>query len=357
MTIRKNYLLRKPGTRKIALYLTLLILLLLFVVAFSVAYRLVLKPNVLVGASEKQELLIPTGANFEQVVQLLQWKKWLQHQRSFEWVAGRMNYTRNIKPGRYMLAPDMSNVELVQKLRAGRQDPVKVVFHQIRTLPQLAGVVAQYLETDSVQLIQAFQNDSIATQYGLNRHTFASIFIPNTYELYWNTSATQFVSRMHAENNRFWTSRRTDRAREIGLTPVEVSILASIVEEETLKVDEMPKVAGLYLNRLRKGMLLQADPTVKFALGNFAIRRVLNADLKTDSPYNTYRYAGLPPGPIRLPSVVALDAVLNAASHHYLYMCAKEDFSGYHNFAVQLAQHQQNARRYRQALQNARIYR
>ena len=185
---------------------------------------------------------------------------------------------------------------------------------------------------------------------GYSQETFPALFIPNTYEVYWTMTPAQFVARMVKENDRYWNMSRKDKAKAQGLTPIEVITLASIVDEETNKDDEKPIVAGLYLNRLHRGMLLQADPTVKFALGQFELRRILYAHLNVDSPYNTYKYAGLPPGPIRIPSMAAIESVLNPTKHNYIYMCAKEDFSGYHNFASSLTQHNANARRYQQAL-------
>ena len=200
-------------------------------------------------------------------------------------------------------------------------------------------------------------NDSTwCDSLGFTRETIPALFIPNTYEIYWNVSPERFMARMKQEYNRFWTEERRKKAEALGLTPVEVSTLASIVEEESAVADEYPTIAGLYLNRLKAGMPLQADPTVKFAAGDFALQRILDKHLAIDSPYNTYKYAGLPPGPIRIPSIRAIDAVLNPAHHRYFYMCAKEDFSGRHNFAATLAEHNRNANRYRAELNRRKIY-
>jgi UPF0755 protein len=210
--------------------------------------------------------------------------------------------------------------------------------------------MGQKLLLDSAEVIQRLTDKTYLAQYGLTPETAVCLFIPNTYEVYWTMNAEQFVARMKKEHTRFWNEERRAKARAQGLTPEEVVTLASIVDEETNKNDEKPMVAGLYLNRLKRGMLLQADPTVKYAHGKFDLRRILLVHLTIDSPYNTYKYAGLPPGPIRIPSMAAIESVLNPAKHNYLYMCAKEDFSGYHNFASTLSQHNANARRYQQAL-------
>ncbi len=227
---------------------------------------------------------------------------------------------------------------------------MKLIVPSVRTLDRLAGAVGRQLMVDSAAVMAAVTNTHLLDSLGYTLETVPCMFISNTYEVYWAMSPEQFVSRMLKEQKRFWNSGRLAKAKLQGLTPNEVMTLASIVDEETNKDDEKPIVAGLYLNRLKRGMLLQADPTVKFALGEFELRRILYVHLQTDSPYNTYKYVGLPPGPIRIPSVAAIESVLNPAKHSYIYMCAKEDFSGYHNFASTLGQHNANARRYQQAL-------
>ena len=217
--------------------------------------------------------------------------------------------------------------------------------------------MAKRLEPDSIQFLNALKNTDIITEHGFEAHTVIAMIIPNTYQIYWNTTPESFMSRMNQEYKRFWNDSRLQKAEEAGLSPIEVSVLASIVDEETVKNDEKPRVAGLYINRLKRGIRLQADPTIKFALGDFTINRVLTRDLKIESPYNTYIYAGLPPGPIRMSSIQGIDAVLNHEKHDYIFMCAKADFSGYHDFAKTLEQHNRNAAKYRSELQNLRIYR
>ena len=260
------------------------------------------------------------------------------------------NYDARVKPGNYAIRPGDSMRDICLRLLSGNQTPVKLVVPSVRTLDRLAGAVGKQLMTDSVAVMNLLTDAHFLESLGYTAETIPCLFVPNTYEVYWTISPEQFVARMVRERSAFWTPARIAKAKAQGLTPNEVMTLASIVDEETIKNDEKPLVAGLYLNRLKRGMLLQADPTVKYALGEFELRRILYVHLQTDSPYNTYKYAGLPPGPIRIPSISGIESVLNPAKHTYLYMCAKEDFSGYHNFATTLSQHNDNARRYQQAL-------
>ncbi len=259
-------------------------------------------------------------------------------------------YETRVKPGNYAIRPGDSMHDICLRLLSGNQTPVKLVLPSVRTLDRLAGAVSKQIMTDSAAVMDLLTDVRFLDSLGYTSETIPCLFIPNTYEVYWTMSPKQFVTRMVKERNAFWTPARTAKAKALGLTPNEVITLASIVDEETVKNDEKPMVAKLYLNRLKRGMLLQADPTVKFALGEFELRRILYVHLQTNSPYNTYKYAGLPPGPIRIPTISAIESVLNPANHSYLYMCAKEDFSGYHNFATTLTQHNVNARRYQQAL-------
>ncbi|MBK1441833.1 endolytic transglycosylase MltG [Parapedobacter sp. ISTM3] len=317
-------------------------------------YKGFFAPNV---TAETEYLYVYTHWDFEDVMTSIGELHIVDDTASFRWAANKMEYPDRIKPGKYKLEPGMNNRTLINKLGGGFQEPVKLRFENIRLKENFAAVLANHLEPDSIAFIDLLNNDSLATRYGFNRENFFSMFIPNTYELYWNTSATRFVERMHEEYQKFWNPARRAKAEKLNLTPQEVSVLASIVKGEALHTDEMPTIAGLYLNRLRKGMLLQADPTVIFANQDFTIRRVLYRHLRTDSPYNTYLYRGLPPGPIMMPSIAAIDAVLNYQQHDYLYMVAKEDFSGYHNFAVSQAEHSRNARKFQQALNERNIMR
>ncbi|MBT3385336.1 MAG: endolytic transglycosylase MltG [Prolixibacteraceae bacterium] len=301
-------------------------------------------------------LIIPDNATFEQVTDSLITNDVLHNYKAFNWVSNKKNYKLTVKPGRYLFKIGMNTNQLVNMLRGGLQQPVNVTFNNIRFKEDLAGKVSVYIQADSISIINLFYDEEKIEKYGFTPETFRAMFIPNTYEFFWTTSAEDFADRMKAEYNNFWNETRKKQASEINLTPVEVTILASIVQSETAKKDELKRIAGLYLNRLKRGQLLQADPTVKYAVGDFSLKRILNSHLDIESPYNTYKYAGLPPGPINFPEVTTIDAVLNFEKHTYIYMCAKEDFSGYHNFASTLAQHNRNAALYRTALNSNRIW-
>lgn len=301
-------------------------------------------------------LYIPTGSGFEQVLDSLVRGKYLEDISSFKWVAARKHYQVRISPGAYTVKNGWNNNQLVDLLRSGNQTPVKVTINNIRFREELAGKLSKYLEPDSGAFMGVLNNDQIASEMGFTRESFPMLIIPNTYEIFWSTSPLKFIGRMKVEYDRFWNESRKKRAIEMELSPLQIVTIASIVQEETNKNDEKPRIAGVYINRLKRGWLLQADPTVKFAMGNFQIKRVLTTYLSTDSPYNTYKYAGLPPGPINFPEIVNVDAVLNAEHHNFMYFCAREDFSGYHNFAQSLAEHGRNAARYQNALNNSKIW-
>lgn len=320
-------------------------------------YDKIYHSNVTLEYKTELELFIPSNATFQDVVTLLYEQGVLSNVPSFVWTAKQKKYTKKIKPGRYLIRNGMSNNDLVNLLRSGSQTPVNVTFNNVRTLEQFSSIISKQLELDSLDLYNAFRDSTFLSSVKLNKYSVVSLFLPNTYEFYWNVSLENFMSRMVSENYRFWTKERLNKAKRIGLSPSEVSTLASIVQKETLKRDEQPIVAGLYLNRLNKRMKLESDPTVIFALNNFNIKRVLDKDTKFKSPYNTYLNRGLPPGPITIPSIRALDSVLNNEKHDYIFMCAKEDFSGYHNFAVNYTQHLRNAKKYRTALNNKGIKR
>ena len=308
-------------------------------------------------AAEKY-IYIPTNSDFSQVVTILSENGLLLNINSFEWLAKQKKYNTNIKPGRYRIDRALNNNELVNLLRSGAQTPIRVTFNNLRTKEDLAGKVGSQIEADSLSIIEYISDILFQKKLGLTDDNIACIFLPNTYEFYWNTSAEEFANRMLDEYSSFWHPGRKKQADNIKLNYYEVSILASIVEkEQSIKLDERSDIAGLYLNRLKKGMKLQSDPTVIFAIGDFSIRRVLKKDLKFVSPYNTYMNTGLPPGPICLPSINAIDAVLNAVENDYLFMCAKEDFSGYHNFARNSREHSRNAKKYRRALNKRKIMR
>lgn len=275
------------------------------------------------------------------------------HVLGFRIAATVLRFSSEMHPGHYEIAENEGVLHFVHKLKKGMQSPVRVTIPSVRTAERLAAELDKKLMLDSADIIRAFRDPELCSEYGYDTANIVCMFIPNTYEMYWTVSIDKLLARMKKESDAFWTDERCRKAEAAGLTPREVIVLASIVEEETSNEAEKPMIAGLYLNRLHRGMPLQADPTVKFALKQFSLRRIYTKMLQMDSPYNTYRYAGLPPGPIRIPSVSSINAVLNFKLSDYIYMCAKEDFSGTHNFASTLAEHHVNARKYADAL-NAR---
>lgn len=320
---------------------------LLIVVIGWKAYQTFLGPNI---TGDQKYIFVNTGDTYDNVLKKLEGQHIVKDIKSFDFVAKAMKYPTLVKAGRYRLTEGMSNRQLIGNLRGGYQEAVKFRFENIRLKENFAALLGKNFESDSTTFIHLLSNEKLAHSYGFTKDNFFTMFIPNTYEIYWNTEPEKIVARFHEEYQRFWNADRKQKAAALNLTPQEVSILASIVKGEALHKDEMPAIAGLYLNRLQKGILLQADPTVIFANNDFTIRRVLNKHLTIDNPYNTYRFKGLPPGPIMLPSITSIDAVLNYQKHAYIYMCAKDDFSGYHNFAVTQAEHLVNARKFQQAL-------
>ena len=341
-----------PKITRFSIAIFALLLIITGVRAFEL-FGYVFKPIVV----KNEVILIPTGSTYDDVEKIFTEKEVLSNIKAFRWVAKKKAYKQNIKPGRYNVKRGWNTNELVNQLRIGAQSPVKVTFNNVRYFENLAGKVSSYFEVDSLSFAEAFSNDSAYSKYGFNKANFSAMFIPNTYEFYWTTKPSQFIEKMNAEYKKFWNGDRFEKAKALNLTPVEITTIASIVQEETIKAEEKPRIAGLYINRLKRGMLLQADPTIKYAIHDFTIRRVTNDMLESNSPYNTYKFAGLPPGPINFPEISSIDAVLNAENHNYLYMCAKEDFSGYHNFSRTLVQHNINAARYRKALNKNKIWR
>ena len=275
--------------------------------------------------------------------------------KPFEFLYKACGLDDRVPVGAYAVKEGESMLGLLNRIRKREQTPVLFTVNNVRKLQEFSNRAGTTLLLSQDSLFAALKDSLITAEYGFTPETIATMFIPNTYEVYWNTGVNNFLARMKREYDAFWSRERREKAKKQGLSPVEVSILASIIEEESKLSYEYPIIAGLYLNRLRKGMLLQADPTVKFAVGDPSLKRILNEHLTVVSPYNTYLHAGLPPGPIRIPSVAAIEGVLNAADHSYLYMCAKEDFSGGHNFAKSLSEHNRNADRYRRALNRLNI--
>ncbi|MBN7817115.1 endolytic transglycosylase MltG [Algoriphagus pacificus] len=337
---------------------------LVLIISFSVLaismsfyfYQVFFSPNSLLETEQSYTLKIPSNATFKQVSNQLYEDRVVNDMVSFSFVSKVLGYQDAVKPGLYIISPKMTNTELVRHLRSGNQAPVRITFNNIRTKEDLAERITKNLEINEEQFLDLIQDSVFIRKFDFEEETIMSMFIPNTYEVWWNTSPEALFDRMYKEYQAFWTPERKEKAATLGMTPKEVSTLASIVQSESQKSDERPKIAGVYLNRLNLGMPLQADPTLVFAVGDFSLKRVLNVHKEIESPYNTYKYAGLPPGPINLPDINSLEAVLNPEDHNYLYFCAKEDFSGYHSFASTLAQHNVNARRYQAALNAAKIY-
>ncbi|HAQ70741.1 MAG TPA: endolytic transglycosylase MltG [Flavobacteriales bacterium] len=319
-------------------------------------YQRIFSPNVELKDSSI-EFFVRSGDDYTAVYKALISQNIIQDSSSFDWVAQRKKYPELVKAGRYLILDGMNNNQLVNLLRSGEQNSIRLILRSVRTKTELAANVAKYIEADSLSVISLLDDNAFCAQYGFNTTTIFSLFLPNTYEFYWNTTAEEFIVRMAREYKRFWNEDRVVKARSLNLSQSEVSTLASIVQsEQAAKKDERAVVAGLYLNRLRKGMRLESDPTLIHAIGDFTIKRVLNIHKEINSPYNTYRNAGLPPGPILLPEIESIDAVLNASKHNYLFMCAKEDFSGYHNFSESYREHVNNAKRYQRELNKRKIY-
>lgn len=331
------------------------VILVFFAVFIYFIYTL-FAPNIGLKTDEKSYLRIPDNSSFENVLDSLQQSVQVKSKSTFRLTAKLLQYGDKIRPGRYELKEGMSNFQLVRILRSGRQTPVRLTFNNIRTKEQLATRLSSQLMADSATIVNLLNDSAFLAEHNLNTYNSISIFIPNTYEVFWDMDAQELFERMKKEYDTFWNDDRKTKAAAIPLTPTEVSTLASIVEEETNKAHERPIVAGLYLNRLRINMPLQADPTVKFAVGDFGLRRIVGTHLRTESPYNTYKNKGLPPGPIRVTTPAGIDAVLDYAKHDYIFMCAKETLNGEHNFASNWAEHKVNAKKYQQALNERKIF-
>jgi UPF0755 protein len=318
-------------------------------------YRVLFGKNI-TPEGAKITLYIADNSTYRQAMDTVNAHFQIRHPRALEWLAEKKHYSTHVKPGRYVIENEMSYNGLINLLRSGSQTPVKVTFNNIRTLNELAGRIGKQISTDSAQIIGYLSEPSNYSKDGFSRENVIALFIPNTYQFFWNTSAEGLYSRMLKEYNKFWNDERKAKAESEGLTQTEVAILASIIDDEVAKPDEKPRIAGVYLNRIKRGIPLQACPTIKFALNDFTITRVLKKHLEIDSPYNTYRHSGFPPGPIGCPTIEGLDAVLNAEKHDYLYFAAKADFSGYHNFSRTLSEHNRYAAEYQRELNKRKIF-
>jgi len=326
------------------------------IVALTAAsfYNKYFKANV---TGKQEYLYIRTGANYNDVFKYIQDEDIVTDVGSFDAAAEGMKYKTRVKPGRYRLKEGMTNRRLINMLASGSQEAVELSFHNLRQKKDFVSFISKKLEADSASMMRLLDSTEFLKKYGFDTTNVYTMFIPNTYQVYWNTSPEKFFKRMYGNYEKYWTPEHKQKAAALNLSPIKVSILASIVDAEALHDNEMPTVAGLYLNRLHKGMKLESDPTLIFALQDFTIKRVLNKDKEVNSPYNTYQHTGLPPGPIMMPSVNALNSVLDYKKSDYLYMCAKADFSGYHAFATNMDDHLKNARLYREALDKRNIKR
>lgn len=336
----------------ILLGITFLLLLIAGIRYFHQTMKIITRP----GNPRGYVLYIRTGAGFKDVLDSLQSGRILTDKKTFTWLAGRKNYPSHVHPGRYRIRSGMRNRDLVALLLSGRQEPVRVSVQNYRSVQEMALKLSRKLEPDSASWLHYFSDPRFLDKYKINQQNIFSLFIPDTYEFYWNVSPAEFMSKMDNARQHFWNQDRLKKAEQLDLTTPQVVVLASIVEKETNHNGEKSIIAGTYLNRLKINMPLQADPTVIFAWNDFTIRRVTGKHTALDSPYNTYKYTGLPPGPICLPSSTSIDAVLNPSNHHFLYFCANADLSGGHAFAVTLEEHQRNAKKYQAALDKRNIH-
>jgi len=322
-----------------------------------IGYTNFITSNVNPAIKKDTYIFIKTGSSYDDVKKMLTDKKILLSVSSFDFVASLMGYKNNIHPGRYLIRPHNNNKNLIRLLKSGIQVPYKLSFGGVHSKYDLAGKISQQLETDSSAIIKMINSEFFQSKNDLDSNSVLTFFISDTTAFYYTTNTQQFMEEMKKISDNFWNEENRSKAKALGLTQAQVSILASIIEKETSKDSEKPMIAGLYINRLKKkGWKLEADPTVIFALDDFTKQRVYNSDLEVNSPYNTYKYEGLPPGPICIPSVSSITAVLNYTHHDYMYMCAKEDFSGFHNFAKTLAEHKLNAKRYYAELKRRNIH-
>jgi UPF0755 protein len=323
------------------------------------AYNYVFKSNVYLDGKKSKIVFIRTGSTYEDMLNELYEQNTIVDHESFEWLAGQMDLKSNFKPGRYRILANMSNREFINLLKYGKQEKVKLTISPgDRTPGQLIEKISDKLEIDHDELEEFFDDETmINDRTGLNEETIRTLFIPGTYELDWTTHLDEFLSLMQAEYKKVWNEERKAKAKKLNLTQSEVCVLASIVQCESGISSEQTKIAGVYLNRMKKEMPLQADPTLIYAVGDFTIQRVRNGDKDIDSPYNTYRNRGLPPGPICLPYVKTIDAVLDYNKHNYLYFCAKPDLSGYSDFSASYEQHMKYAAAYQKEMDKRGINR
>ena len=339
---------------KIIIAAALIVGIVVGILLFS-TYKKIYSENIFI--KDTQYLYIRKGADFKEVTDSLYKNFDVKDKTMFEFVANRKNYPSKIRPGRYKIPDKSSNNSLINLLRSGEQSPVKVNLDNLHTVQQLCAKVSKQIDIDSVKLLTLLQDDDFLKDYGFDKNTCAAMFLPDTYQFYWNTSEEKFIEKIYSYYKQFWTENRLKKASQINLSPIEVSILASIVQKEQAQFkDEQPIIAALYLNRLKIGMPLQSCPTLIFAIGDYSIKRVTSKILALDSPFNTYKHTGLPPSPICFPEKSAIDAVLNPDNNDYIFMCAKSDFSGRHNFSKSYEDQKRFARDYQKALDRIGIH-
>ncbi|MCU0441624.1 MAG: endolytic transglycosylase MltG [Bacteroidia bacterium] len=340
---------KKRNTRK-PIYIAAAVVLLVLI-AFGVkVYEDVFAPNTTLTEGEKEFVFVPTLHPLDDLKRNWELQGVVKHPETLIRLIRLLGFENKLKPGRYEVTPDMSNYQLLRLMASGKQTPINITFKYAERKTDLAGFWSKHLEADSATIVALLNNPYTLPETELDTANSVSVCIPNTYNFYWNTPAEDLLLRLQKEYNLFWNEVRKEQAAKLELTPAQVSVLASIVQKETYQKSEMPTIAGVYYNRLKRNMPLQADPTILFAINDKSIRRVSGSMLKIESPYNSYTRKGLPPGPICVASVQAIDAVLQLQSHSYIYFCAREDFSGYHRFAASFAEHQINARKYQREL-------
>jgi UPF0755 protein len=312
------------------------------------------KPNFLLGQPSKL-VFIPAGTSLPKLQAYLIQGQIISNPTTFKWLARLLHYDKKILPGAYRLQPGMNNWQVIRLLRAGIQEPVKIVLHAANNKEELAQKLTQNIEMNAASFQQLLNDPPFLQPYGFTADNVLTMFIPNTYYVYWTISPQELFKRLYKEYQKFWNKERLSKAQQLGLSPQQVSILASIVEKETNQTTEAPIIAGVYINRLKKGMKLQSCPTILYIVNDPSIKRVLHAHTRIDSPYNTYLYKGLPPGPITVPSIATIDAVLNYQHHHYLYFVIKEDLPGFHYFSKTFQEHKINAQKHRKARKKAQL--
>jgi UPF0755 protein len=353
VTKRKKYRLFRASNGRWK-WIAFFILSLCLALAIYYGYR-ILGPNT-TPFSDHKYFYIHSGSTYRDVVRALEQQGIIKHTGSFEWLARKLDYPAHVYAGKYDIRAGMSNLAIIRLLRSGRQTPVRLVINKLRTKADFASLISKKLEPDSATMMALLNDEVYLRQFGLDTNTALCAVIPNTYQFFWNTSAEDAFKRLKKERDRFWNTNRKARADSLGLSRNQIYILSSIVEEETNKNSDKPLIASVYLNRLRSGMPLAADPTARFAMGDFSLRRITGAQTAFESLYNTYRHAGLPPGPICTPSIKTIDAVLRAPKTNYYYFCARPDFSGYNVYASTYNEHLKNARAYQKALDSLNIH-